>query len=426
MTAAAALIQRIREGAYDALFARLYGESRVEAQRDRYCEAAAAFIDTFGEAEELVLFSAPGRTEIGGNHTDHNHGRVLAASVNLDVIAVAAPRADGRVRVKSKGYDMDEVSLDDLDVRDAEKNHSAALVRGTAARFAQLGYRVGGFDAYTTSDVLKGSGLSSSAAFEVLLGAILNQLYNGGAVSAVEVAKIAQYAENVYFGKPSGLMDQTASSVGGLVFIDFADPQTPLVERVEFDFAHCGYTPCILDSGADHADLTDEYAAIPQEMRSVARCFGKEVLREVNEAEFYAQLKQVREQTGDRAVLRAMHFFDENRRVLEQVQALKNGDFEGFLAGVRDSGRSSWMLLQNIIPLGSTAHQQMALAQALCEKLLDGRGACRVHGGGFAGTILAFVPDEMLGQFRSGAEAVLGAGSCHVLSIRQTGGTRLG
>lgn len=426
MTAAAALIQRIREGAYDALFARLYGESRVEAQRDRYCEAAAAFIDTFGEAEELVLFSAPGRTEIGGNHTDHNHGRVLAASVNLDVIAVAAPRADGRVRVKSKGYDMDEVSLDDLDVRDAEKNHSAALVRGTAARFAQLGYRVGGFDAYTTSDVLKGSGLSSSAAFEVLLGAILNQLYNGGAVSAVEVAKIAQYAENVYFGKPSGLMDQTASSVGGLVFIDFADPQTPLVERVEFDFAHCGYTPCILDSGADHADLTDEYAAIPQEMRSVARCFGKEVLREVNEAEFYAQLKQVREQTGDRAVLRAMHFFDENRRVLEQVQALKNGDFEGFLAGVRASGRSSWMLLQNIIPLGSTAHQQMALAQALCEKLLDGRGACRVHGGGFAGTILAFVPDEMLGQFRSGAEAVLGAGSCHVLSIRQTGGTRLG
>ena len=220
-------------------------------------------------------------------------------------------------------------------------------------------------------------------------------------------------------------MDQTASSVGGLVFIDFADPQTPLVERVEFDFAHCGYTPCILDSGADHADLTDEYAAIPQEMRSVARCFGKEVLREVNEAEFYAQLKQVRAQTGDRAVLRAMHFFDENRRVLEQVQALKNGDFEGFLAGVRDSGRSSWMLLQNIIPLGSTAHQQMALAQALCEKLLGGRGACRVHGGGFAGTILAFVPDEMLGQFRSGAEAVLGAGSCHVLSIRQTGGTRL-
>ena len=236
---------------------------------------------------------------------------------------------------------------------------------------------------------------------------------------------MGQWAENVYFGKPCGLMDQMASSVGGLVFIDFADPQTPLVERVEFDFAHCGYTPCILDSGADHADLTDEYAAIPQEMRSVARCFGKEVLREVNEAEFYAQLPAVRAQTGDRAILRAMHFFDENRRVLEQVQALKNGDFETFLAGVRASGRSSWMLLQNIIPLGSTAHQQMALAQAVCEKLLDGRGACRVHGGGFAGTILAFVPDEMLEQFRSGAEAVLGAGSCHVLSIRQTGGTRL-
>ena len=299
-------------------------------------------------------------------------------------------------------------------------------MRGVAAAFRQRGCELRGFDASVRSTVLPGSGLSSSAAFEVLIGTILNELFFDRKLTAVEIAQIGQYAENVYFGKPSGLMDQTASSVGGLVFIDFADPQTPLVERVEFDFAHCGYTPCILDSGADHADLTDEYAAIPQEMRSVARCFGKEVLREVNEAEFYAQLKQVREQTGDRAVLRAMHFFDENRRVLEQVQALKNGDFEGFLAGVRASGRSSWMLLQNIIPLGSTAHQQMALAQALCEKLLDGRGACRVHGGGFAGTILAFVPDEMLEQFRSGAEAVLGAGSCHVLSIRQTGGTRLG
>ena len=359
--------------------------------------------------QTIYRFSAPGRTEISGNHTDHQHGCVLAAAVNMQTTAEVTLRDDDCIRVASEGYAPVEIRLDDLSIHEDEKNTTAAIVRGVAAAFR-----------------LPGSGLSSSAAFEVLIGTILNELFFDRKLTAVEIAQIGQYAENVYFGKPSGLMDQTASSVGGLVFIDFADPQTPLVERVEFDFAHCGYTPCILDSGADHADLTDEYAAIPQEMRSVARCFGKEVLREVNEAEFYAQLKQVRAQTGDRAVLRAMHFFDENRRVLEQVQALKNGDFEGFLAGVRDSGRSSWMLLQNIIPLGSTAHQQMALAQALCEKLLDGRGACRVHGGGFAGTILAFVPDEMLGQFRSGAEAVLGAGSCHVLSIRQTGGTRLG
>lgn len=371
-------------------------------------------------------FSAPGRTEISGNHTDHQHGCVLAAAVNMQTTAEVTLRDDDCIRVASEGYAPVEIRLDDLSIHEDEKNTTAAIVRGVAAAFQQRGCELRGFDASVRSTVLPGSGLSSSAAFEVLIGTILNELFFDRKLTAVEIAQIGQYAENVYFGKPSGLMDQTASSVGGLVFIDFADPQTPLVERVEFDFAHCGYTPCILDSGADHADLTDEYAAIPQEMRSVARCFGKEVLREVNEAEFYAQLKQVRAQTGDRAVLRAMHFFDENRRVLEQVQALKNGDFEGFLAGVRDSGRSSWMLLQNIIPLGSTAHQQMALAQALCEKLLDGRGACRVHGGGFAGTILAFVPDEMLGQFRSGAEAVLGAGSCHVLSIRQTGGTRLG
>ena len=403
------------------------GEDVLALQKARYGKLVERFEARFGAQKGgLCFFSAPGRTEIGGNHTDHNNGRVLAAAVDLDTIACVSATEDHTIVVDSEGFAPITVKLDNLDVREKDFGTTLALIRGTAGVMQEMGYKVGGFRATISSSVLRGSGLSSSAAFEVLIGTILNELFFDRKLTAVEIAQIGQYAENVYFGKPSGLMDQTASSVGGLVFIDFADPQTPLVERVEFDFAHCGYTPCILDSGADHADLTDEYAAIPQEMRSVARCFGKEVLREVNEAEFYAQLKQVREQTGDRAVLRAMHFFDENRRVLEQVQALKNGDFEGFLAGVRASGRSSWMLLQNIIPLGSTAHQQMALAQALCEKLLDGRGACRVHGGGFAGTILAFVPDEMLGQFRSGAEAVLGAGSCHVLSIRQTGGTRLG
>ncbi len=317
--------------------------------------------------QTIYRFSAPGRTEISGNHTDHQHGCVLAAAVNMQTTAEVTLRDDECIRVASEGYAPVEIRLDDLSIHEDEKNTTAAIVRGVAAAFQQRGCELRGFDASVRSTVLPGSGLSSSAAFEVLIGTILNELFFDRKLTAVEIAQIGQYAENVYFGKPSGLMDQTASSVGGLVFIDFADPQTPLVERVEFDFAHCGYTPCILDSGADHADLTDEYAAIPQEMRSVARCFGKEVLREVNEAEFYAQLKQVREQTGDRAVLRAMHFFDENRRVLEQVQALKNGDFEGFLAGVRASGRSSWMLLQNIIPLGSTAHQQMALAQALAK-----------------------------------------------------------
>lgn len=414
-------------GELDGTLSRLkYGE--ISGARAKVAHVLDGFARSFGDDEErpVVLCSAPGRTEICGNHTDHQHGRVLAGAVDLDFLACAAPNGLNRIRFQSEGWPMVEISLDELLPRTDERESTAALVRGMAGLVKERGYEVAGFDAYAVSEVLPGSGLSSSAACEVLLGVIENCLFCSGELDAVTIAQLGQRAENVYFGKPSGLMDQTASSVGGLVFIDFADPQTPLVERVEFDFAHCGYTPCILDSGADHADLTDEYAAIPQEMRSVARCFGKEVLREVNEAEFYAQLKQVREQTGDRAVLRAMHFFDENRRVLEQVQALKNGDFEGFLAGVRASGRSSWMLLQNIIPLGSTAHQQMALAQALCEKLLDGRGACRVHGGGFAGTILAFVPDEMLGQFRSGAEAVLGAGSCHVLSIRQTGGTRLG
>ena len=417
----------VQQAAFHKTLSRLYGAEGAEKAHSRCMEVMEEFYKTFDRPAE-ALFSAPGRTEIGGNHTDHQKGCVLAASVDLDILAAVAPTQSGIIRVLSQGYPMIEVDLRELDPKEEEINTSAALIRGVASCMSAMGcdLRERGLDVYMTSTVPKGSGLSSSAAYEVLMGTMLNELFWEGRCTAVELAQIGQYAENVYFGKPSGLMDQTASSVGGLVFIDFADPQTPLVERVEFDFAHCGYTPCILDSGADHADLTDEYAAIPQEMRSVARCFGKEVLREVNEAEFYAQLKQVREQTGDRAVLRAMHFFDENRRVLEQVQALKNGDFEGFLAGVRASGRSSWMLLQNIIPLGSTAHQQMALAQALCEKLLDGRGACRVHGGGFAGTILALVPDEMLGQFRSGAEAVLGAGSCHVLSIRQTGGTRLG
>ena len=355
-------------------------------------------------------FSAPGRTEISGNHTDHQHGCVLAAAVDLETTAEVTLRPDPIIRVASEGYAPVEIDLNDLSVHEAEKNTTAALVRGVAAAFVQRGCQLRGFDAAVRSTVLPGSGLSSSAAFEVLIGTICNELFFDRKCSAVEIAQIGQYAENVYFGKPCGLMDQMASSVGGLVFIDFASPSHPAVRQAAFDFAHCGYTLCTLDSGADHADLTDEYAAIPEEMRRVARVFGKDVLREVDEAEFYANLKSAREAAGDRAVLRAMHFFDENRRVQQQVQALEAGDFEGFLAGVRDSGRSSWMLLQNVIPTGSREHQQMALALAACEKQLAGRGACRIHGGGFAGTLLAFVPNDALTSFRANMEALLGEG----------------
>lgn len=375
--------------------------------------------------EQVFHFSAPGRVELGGNHTDHQHGCVLAAAVDLETSADVRLTGGGSIRVFSEGYAPVEIPLRDLAPRPEECGTTAALVRGVAAAFAARGAALGGLEVHVRSDVAPGSGLSSSAAFEVLLARVLNALFCGGRLSPIELAQISQRAENVYFGKPCGLMDQMASSVGGLVFIDFADPAHPAVRQAAFDFAHCGYTLCTLDSGADHADLTDEYAAIPEEMRRVARVFGKDVLREVDEAEFYAKLKAAREAAGDRAVLRAMHFFDENRRVQQQVQALERDDFEGFLAGVRDSGRSSWMLLQNVVPAGSREHQQMALALAACEKQLAGRGACRIHGGGFAGTLLAFVPNDALTSFRANMEAVLGEGRCHVLSIRQAGGVRL-
>ena len=371
------------------------------------------------------FFSAPGRTELGGNHTDHQHGRVLAAAVELDARAAVSLNGTSVIRLYSEGYPaLYQVDLHEPDVRPEEKNTAAALIRGVAAGFIRRGYRVEGFDAYVRSTVLPGSGLSSSAAFEVLLGTAMNGLFSCGA-SAVEIARIAQYAENTYFGKPCGLMDQMASSVGGCVAIDFADPAAPRITPVDFDFAACGHKLCIIDSGASHADLTDEYAAIPAELSAVCAVFGKEVLRQVDEKAFYARLPEVRAAAGDRAVLRAMHFFEENRRVVDQVAALERGDFPAFLRYVNESGLSSQTLLQNVIPTGAAAHQEVALALALARRLLGGRGAVRVHGGGFAGTIQVFVPDDLLDAFRGGMEAVLGAGSCHVLSIRAAGGTEL-
>ncbi len=418
------LKMRLRQGGLDETLQSLYGAARLEAARSRCAGVLEGFARTFGKEAE-ALFSAPGRTELGGNHTDHQHGRVLAAGVDLDILAAAAVNDSGVIRVQSEGYPLIAVDLDRLTPVPGEENTTAALIRGVAARMKELGCPVSGVEAYMVSDVPGGSGLSSSAAFEVLTGTMLNGLFWGGRASAVEIAQIGQYAENVFFGKPCGLMDQTASSVGGVVAIDFADPSRPVVEQISLDLAAGGYALCIIDSGADHADLTDEYAAVTRELKAVCRHFGKEVLREVPEEDFLAQLPQVRRAAGDRGVLRAFHVYGENRRAAAEAQALREGDFDGFLRLVRESGRSSAMYLQNIVPTGAVEHQEMMTALALAERLLEGRGAVRVHGGGFAGTAQAFVPLELLERFKAGIEAALGAGSCHVVTIRPVGGVRL-
>ncbi len=381
----------------------------------------SGFCDAF-EGRPERYFSAPGRTEIGGNHTDHQRGHVLAAAVNLDTLAAVRRNGTGQIRVLSQGYPLCVVDLDRLEPAAEEVNSTPALIRGVAARFAQLGCRVEGFDAYCTSTVLPGSGLSSSAAFEVLIGTIINHLFFDARVSQPEIAQIGQYAENVFFGKPCGLMDQMASAVGNLVTIDFLKKDAPVIRPVDFDFSACGHALCIIDSHASHADLTDEYAAIPMEIGRVCRHFGKEVLSEIPESEFYAAIPALRAECGDRAVLRCIHFYQDDARVPRQVAALERGDFGRFLELVKESGRSSWMYLQNVIPAGYKEHQDMALSLALCQHYLQGKGAYRVHGGGFAGTVQAFVPFELLDPFRAGIDAALGQGSCHVLSIRPQGG----
>ena len=412
---------------FEETLIRLYGREGKDRAHTRCLEAAAGFRQAFGYSAQ-ALFSAPGRTELGGNHTDHQRGCVLAAAVDLDILAASAVTDSGVIRVLSQGYPMTEVSLRELTPQEGEKNTSAALIRGVASRMQELGCDLQGrgLDVYMTSTVPKGSGLSSSAAYEVLMGTMLNELFWAGHYMPVELAQIGQYAENVFFGKPCGLMDQTASSVGGVVAIDFADTAHPAVERLDVDLHACGYALCILDSGAGHEDLTGEYSAITEELRAVCRVFGKEVLREVPEEAFLAELPQVRKAAGDRAVNRAFHVYGENRRVREEVQALRSGDFQRFLALVRESGRSSAMYLQNIIPTGSTAAQELMVTIALCECMLEGRGAVRVHGGGFGGTAQAFVPLDMLDGFRDRVEASLGRGCCHVVRIRPAGGIRLG
>ena len=392
-------------------------ETNVKAALD------AGFAASFGGAPERY-FSAPGRTEIGGNHTDHQRGRVLAGAVNLDTVAAVRLNGTDTIRILSKGYPMSVVNVNELTPVESEINSTPALIRGVVARFAEMGCKVEGFDAYCESTVLPGSGLSSSAAYEVLIGTIVNHMFFEGKVSQPEIAMIGQYAENVFFGKPCGLMDQTASAVGNLVTIDFFKQGEPVIEPVAFDFGACGHALCIIDSGADHADLTDEYAAVPGEMKAVAAFLGKEVLTEIDEAEFYAAIPAIRKACGDRAVMRAIHFYQENARVPQQVAALREGDFDKFLSLVKQSGYSSYMYLQNVIPAGYKAHQDVAVALALCEHYLCGRGAYRVHGGGFAGTVQAFVPNDILDSFVAGIDGALGAGACHVLSIRPQGGVQ--
>ena len=384
----------------------------------------AGFSAVFAAAPDRY-FSAPGRTEVSGNHTDHQRGRVLAGAVNLDTVAAVRANGMNKIRIQSKGYPMCEVSLDEMEPVASEINSTPALIRGVAAKFGQMGCKVEGFDAYCESTVLPGSGLSSSAAYEVLIGTIINHMYFDGKVSQPEIAQIGQYAENVFFGKPCGLMDQTASAVGGLVTIDFADKNRPDIRPVNVDFGAYGHALCIIDSRADHADLTDEYAAVTLELKAICDHFGKEVTNEIPEDEFYAAIPMLREKCGDRAVMRAIHEYNENRRVVKQVEALETGDFDTFLKLTKESGFSSWMYLQNVIPAGYVKQQAMAVALGLCEHYLQGRGAYRVHGGGFAGTVQAFVPMELLADFRAGIDAALGEGACHVLSIRPQGGVEM-
>lgn len=404
---------------------RLYGEEALEQQLKRYENAERAFAETFGVSVEPMIFSASGRTEIGGNHTDHNRGKVLAAAVGLDVIAYVIPTRENVITVQSEGFPRDTVKLDVLEPVEAELNSSAALIRGVAAGFVKEGLKIGGFEAYTTSNVLKGSGISSSAAFEVLIGTILSHLYNDGNVSAVKVARIAQYAENRFFGKPSGLLDQMASSVGGFITIDFKDTANPVIESISYDFASSGYSLCVVDTKGNHADLTPEYAAIPQEMKSVAEYFGKKELRDIDKTQVMENSADIRAKLGDRAFLRAMHFFDENVRVEREAAALKAGNINEFFKNVNESGNSSYKYLQNIYAPKNPAEQGLSVGLYAAENVLEGRGACRVHGGGFAGTIQAFVPNDKLDAFTDTMEKLFGKGSCHKLYIRPCGGVKV-
>ena len=420
------LINRLNSGALEKEFSVLYGSDPdvLCVQRERYIRAIERFTEIFPDRDDISLFSAPGRSEIGGNHTDHQHGCALAAAVNLDAAAVVAFHQEGVIRLFSEGYQMCEVSLSDLSVHEEEKGKSIGIIRGIAARFMKMGVHIGGFDAYTVSDVLSGSGLSSSAAFETLIGTIIDVQY-GSKAGEIEIAKIGQYAENVYFGKGSGLLDQMVCSVGGFVFLDFRDTDNPKVEKHSFDFEAAGYHLCITDTKGSHSDLTDDYVAVPAEMKEVAAYFGKPYLREVDEKAFFAAIPQLHGKVSDRAILRAIHFFGENQRAVQEADALERGDLVRFFDLYRQSADSSATLLQNLYSSKKPLEQGISLAIAVSKTILGNDGAVRVHGGGFAGTIQAFVPLDQTDAYREKMDALFGKGSCYVLRIRPVGGVRI-
>jgi len=423
----------ILSGGYDNAFKNLYGaDCELDAVRVRYAGAVDGFFTQYkeivNENDEAYLFSVPGRSEICGNHTDHNHGKVIAASISLDIIAVAVKNTNGEIRVKSEGFPEDTVSLADVEtVKDSEFFKASAIIRGVCDGFRKNGYSDGGFYAYTTSSVLKGSGLSSSAAFEDMIGNILNHFYNNGDISYVEIAKISQYAENVHFGKPCGLMDQVACAAGGFVAIDFYDPKEPVVEKPDFDLSSHGYSLCIVNTGGNHADLNADYASIPAEMKSVASHFGKNFLREISKSELMNDIPELREKCGDRAVMRAMHFVNENERVAAATEALKADDIKEFLRHIKASGLSSATLLQNTYTTQNVHEQGISLALAVAGEVLDSKPGTvyRVHGGGFAGTIQAFVPNEYVDEFNSVMKNVFGDDSAYVLKVRLIGACML-
>ena len=424
MKKASLIIQDIQNNVYNDTFLDIYvDQEQLEHQKLRYVQAIEKFIDLYGD-QEVSIYSTPGRSEVCGNHTDHQHGEVLAAAINLDIIAVVA-KDDTKIKILSDDYDIEAIHIDDLTLRENEKESSEGLIRGILARFQQLQHKIGGFVGYMTSDVLQGSGLSSSAAFEVMIGTILSGMYNDMKVDPVTIAKIGQYSENVYFGKPCGLMDQCACSVGSLIHIDFKDNENPIVEKINVDFPRFHHSLCIVDVHASHADLTEDYASIPEELKEVDHFFYQEYLRDVDEKEFYEHLTEVREAVNDRAVLRAIHVFKENKRVQQAVQSLKQEDFDTFKTIVKASGESSFKYLQNIYSNHYVGQQAVSLALALSENLLGAHGVCRVHGGGFAGTIQAFVEDDYVEAYKQGIEKYFGEGSCHILKIRKYGGMKV-
>ena len=416
----------ISQGKLDETLSYIYGENAVSYQRERYAKAIDEFEKIYGDGE-ISLYSVAGRSELSGNHTDHNCGCVIAASIDLDIIAVAKKRDDGVIRVKSEGFSEDAVDTAKYTAPIENKfGTSESIIAGMCAGFTKNGYAIGGFDAYTSSNVLKGSGLSSSAAFEDMVGNILSHMYNDGKVDNVEIAKLAQYAENVFFGKPCGLMDQVACAVGGIVAIDLADPKAPIIDKLDFDLSEKGYNLCIVNTGGNHADLTDDYASIPTEMKAVSAHFGKAVLREINRDSLVKEIPALRKKVGDRAILRALHFLGENERVAKQKQALVEGDIDAFFDNVIASGRSSFCYLQNVYTTKNLTEQGLSLALCLAEGYLsDKRSAWRVHGGGFAGTIQSFVPFDRVEGFRTLMDSVFGEGKCIVLRIRPVGAVKV-